>query len=195
MASVLLNYGYELAFTSGILENIYHEGQIGKFEDSNYQNKSKLPSYLKYMNDNYNYHKKYAKKFIFDFSLFEIKTLLEELEKKNFTGKFGLGCVQWTGDRTLNLVNYYLKETGDKEYITFEKACAAESKLIIYELVNIKIYNNIYSNWKKENSDVDTEDAAYNAAIIFKQKYEKALKKNDNERGNMAKLKYNIMKN
>jgi len=41
MASVLLNYGYELAFTSGILENIYHEGQIGKFEDSNYQNKSK----------------------------------------------------------------------------------------------------------------------------------------------------------
>ena len=101
------------------------------------------------MNDNYNYHKKYAKKFIFDFSLFEIKTLLEELEKKNFTGKFGLGCVQWTGDRTLNLVNYYLKETGDKEYITFEKACAAESKLIIYELVNIKIYNNIYSNKKK----------------------------------------------
>lgn len=194
MGSVLLNYGYELAFVSGILGNIDHEGQIGLFEDSNYKNESTMPNYLKYMNDNYNYHIKYALKFIFDFSLFEIKALLEELEKKNFTGRFGLGCVQWTGSRTLNLVNYYLKESGNREYITFDQACAAESKLIIYELANVEEFKNIYSNWKKKNTDVDTEDAAYNAAIIFKQKYEKALIKNDVERGNKAKLIYNIMK-
>lgn len=55
MASVLLNYGYELAFTSGILGNIFGEGQIGKFESSARKDPSTLTKSLKYMNDNYDY--------------------------------------------------------------------------------------------------------------------------------------------
>ena len=196
MASVLLNYGYELAFTSGILGNIFGEGQIGKFESSARKDPSTLTKSLKYMNDNYDYLTKYSGKFIFEISLFEIKSILEELEAKGWNeGKFGLGCVQWTGDRTLNLVNYYLKETGNTEFINFEQACSAESKLIIYELDNK--YKTVYNNWKKKNSLVDTEDAAYNAGIIFCEEYEKPFNGTFIciGRGNNAKDIYNIMKN
>ena len=148
MAPVLLNYGFELSFVAGVLGNIYSEGEIGKFENSNYvSNPTLIPNYLKYMNDNYSYLQKYSNKYIYDLSLSEIKALLEELEKNGWKGKFGLGCVQWTGDRTLNLVNYYLKETGNKDEITFEQACSSESKLIIWELSNS--YKGVYDNWKQ----------------------------------------------
>jgi hypothetical protein len=83
------------------LGNINNEGNVGKFEDSYYKNKSLKPSYLKIMENRFSYKEKYSKKFIYDLSLFEIKEMLDKLKNEKFlNGKFGLGCIQWIGNRT-----------------------------------------------------------------------------------------------
>ena len=101
IGSILLDKGYEPEFVAGILANIYHEGKIGYFESSNYKsNPSLKPDYLEYMDNVYNYATKYSGKSICDVSMKEVGKMMEELNNINWKGKFGLGCVQWTGDRS-----------------------------------------------------------------------------------------------
>lgn len=194
MAKLLFNFGYEPAYVAGILGNINGEGDVGQLESSFYRNITLKPKYLIFMDEEYDYAKKYSGKHIYDnLSLVEIKNLLYELAKGGWKGKFGIGCIQWTGVRSIPLINFYLEEIGFKDKITFEQATSAEAKLIINELNYDKEYNNIYKNWKKENTNIDSENAAYNASIKLTKEYEKPATNKAKERAETAKSIYKIM--
>lgn len=197
IGTVLLNKGYEPSFVAGILGNIYYEGSIGKFESSNYVSHPNLkPTYLKLMDQNYDYRNKYSGKCVTDVSMKELKKLMEKLKSNNFEkGKFGLGCIQWTGGRTYNLVQVYLQECNNADRITLDQATAAEGKMVVKELSGF--YKYIYNQWNNENSNKKSANAAYNAGSIICRKYEipanaaqKAV-----TRGNLSKEIYNIMVN
>ena len=196
MGKVLLDSGYEPAFVAGVLGNIVYEGSVGKFESSNYvSNPSSEPQYLKYMDQNYNYRSKYSGKIITEVSLTELQNLMTKLASLNWEkGKFGLGCIQWTGGRTKALVDLYVSYANGKDRITLEQATKAEAKMIVNELKGS--YKKIYNEWKDKNSsDLNSQKSAYDAASILCIKYEvpadrynKAIK-----RGDTAKDIYKIM--
>jgi hypothetical protein len=195
IGTLLFTKGYEASFVAGILGNINHEGNIGMFESSNYSsNPSAEPQYLKYMDTLYNYREKYSGKCVTDVSMSELGKLMEKLKAKNWNeGKFGLGCVQWTGSRTYSLVQLYFKECENRNEITLEEATAAEGKMVIQEFEGS--YKYIYNQWKKENSDTDSANAAYNAGHIICTKYEVPVDYNTKAitRGNTAKELYELM--
>ena len=109
IGQLLFDNGYETAFVAGVLGNINHEASIGYFESSAYiSHPENEPEYLKYMDQNYSYRTKYSGKLITEVSLDELNTLLNKLKNDKWEkGKFGLGCVQLTGERTLNLFKIY----------------------------------------------------------------------------------------
>ena len=100
IGNLLFSNGYPASFVAGVLGNIYHEGSIGKFESSAYISRPDLePQYLRYMDQLYGYRTKYSGKIITEVSMHQLETLLETLKRDNWKkGKFGLGCVQWTGE-------------------------------------------------------------------------------------------------
>lgn len=194
IGNLLLEY-YEPAFVAGILGNIFHEANIGKFESSNYS-KDK-PQYLEYMDSLYDYRKKYSGRYITDVSLNDVYQLLKTLKNDNWKrGKFGLGCVQWTADRTFSLVETYRSECGNCNRISLEQAISAEGKMILNEL-NSYSYNSIYNSWKKKYSGINSPDTAYSAGCLICLEYEKPKEKESKapERGNTARDIYNIMTN
>ena len=197
VAEEFLNLKYEVSFVSGILGNIVHEGSYGLFEDSTYteNNLKNKPNYLKIMDEKYDYNKKYSAKNIINVNLKEINNLLEKLKEKKWTeGKFGLGCVQWTGERTYNLVKLYLKQNGGKEKIDMNQVILAENKMILNELQGEFKY--IYNNWKKKNiNNINSDIASYNAASDICLYYESPRNKETKakQRANTAKKIYNIL--
>ena len=195
IGTLLLNKGYEPSFVAGILGNIYHEGSIGMFESSAYiKNPSAEPQYLKYMDSLYSYRSKYSGKCITDVSLNELSKVLEKLKANNWKqGKFGLGCVQWTGGRTYSLFQLYRKECSNCDKISLNQATSAEGKMLIQEFSGD--YKYIYNQWKNNNSNTNTATAAYNAGHIICVKYEVPADYNNKAitRGNTAKELYNIM--
>ena len=197
IGNLLFQQGYEASFVAGVLGNIYHEGNIGKFESSAYtSNPNAEPAYLKEMDKKYNYRTLYSNKCITEVSLNDLSKVMDELKNNKWNkGKFGLGCVQWTGERTYTLFKLYQEECGNNNKITLDQATSAEGKMIIGELSGQ--YKNIYNDWSKSNSNKNTENAAYNAGSLICIKYEvpydyknKAVK-----RGNTAKEIYKIMTN
>lgn len=197
IGSVLLDH-FDPAFVSGILGNIIVEGaRIGAFENSKYQtNPKNKPSYLKYMDELYDYGKKYSNKNIINISLNELSELLIKLKNNNWQkGKFGLGTVQWTGERTYELVKKYKEQCGNCDTITYEEASVAESKMIIDELKSKKEYSGIYNEWKKNNQKHD-EKAAFNAGEMICRKYEKPKDQSKdavNKRAEISKEIYKII--
>ena len=196
IGQLLFDNGYETAFVAGVLGNINHEASIGLFESSAYiSHPEDEPKYLKYMDQYYSYRTKYSGKLITEVSLDELNTLLNKLKNDKWEkGKFGLGCVQWTGERTLNLFKIYRSENNNKDSISFNQATNAEGKLIINEFSND--YKYIYNNWKKENENkINSENAAYNAASKICLDYERPKDKENKAktRGNTAKKIYKIM--
>jgi hypothetical protein len=194
IGTLLLNNGYEPSFVAGVLGNIYHEGNIGMFESSAYRKPSSKPQYLKYMDNLYSYRSNYSGKCVTDVSMHKLNRMMEKLRSNNWEqGKFGLGCVQWTGERTYNLVQLYLKECGNSDTITLDQAISAEGKMIIQELKGE--YKKIYNQWKNENNNKNSANAAYNAGHIMCMLYEipKDAKSKAITRGNTSKEIYNIM--
>ena len=178
IGKLLLDNGYEPTFVAGILANIYYEGSIGRFESSKYKNENRKPQYLKYM-------------------LKELSKLMELLHSQNWKkGKFGLGCVQWTGERTRKLVQLYVSEAKGKDRINMNEATAAEGKMIINEFNGR--YKKIYTEWKNTNlHKIETSKAAYEAGSIVCRKYEVPAdyNKKGDIRGKFAMNVYNIMLN
>ena len=195
IGNLLFSNGYEAAFVAGVLGNIYHEGSIGKFESSAYISHPELePQYLKYMDQLYGYRSKYSGKIITEVSMHELETLLNQLKRDGWNrGKFGLGCVQWTGSRTYNLFQVYKSECGGANKITLEQATSAEGKMVINELRNG--YSYVYNQWKSNNPNPNTPNAAYNAGHIITMKYEipADTQNQANKRGRTANDMYNIM--
>jgi hypothetical protein len=183
---------------------------VGKFESSNYSNPANKPDYLRYMDDNHDYRVKYSGKFIYDagMSLSVVRNMLLDLQpnswrcpQTNSRRRFGLGCIQWTAERTFHLVNTYLEITGGNSVINLEQATRAEGLMIVRELKNapkptIADYRSIHRNWQTENSgNLNSEDAAYDAGhrlcmryLIPDQTATKAV-----ERGNHAREIYSAM--
>lgn len=196
MGTVLLDSGYQPAFVAGILGNIVAEGSVGKFESSNYVSHPELePQYLKYMDSIYSYRTKYSGKFVTEVSLSELSNLMAKLQESSWKkGKFGLGCIQWTGGRTKNLVDLYVKYANGKDKITLEEATKAEGKMIGNELAGD--YNYIYTNWKSNHSgNLNSASSAYDAGSDICIKYEVPADRYNKAvtRGNTAKDIYNIM--
>ena len=196
IGNLLFDNGYEPAFVAGILGNIYNnKAVVGKFESSDYSSRpDSKPDYLKYMDDNYEYSNKYSGKIITEVNLQEVGTLLDILKRDKWKkGKFGLGCVQWTGSRTKDLWNLYNDECGSCTSITIQQATKAEGKMIINELDGT--YSQIHSTWVKENSNLDSPQAAYNAGYLITKKYEKPndLENEAKKRGNTAHNMYSEM--
>ncbi len=193
MARVLLNNGYEPSFVAGVLANILSEGAVGLFESSNYIS-SPEPQYLLYMDQLYAYRNTYSGKCVTEVSLSKLSTLMTKLKNNNWQkGKFGLGCVQWTGSRTYDLVQLYIKCANGNDRITFSQAAEAESRLIIYELKSEYTY--VYDGWKQANPKTGTEAAAYDAGSRFCLYYEIPSDRYTRAviRGNLAKKVYKVM--
>ena len=196
IGDIFLKKGYETAFVAGILANLYHEGNFGFFESSKYKNPEKKPNYFKIMEKlGYGYDEKYSSKCVTDVSLLELKKFVDKLENDNWKkGKFGLGCFQWTGERTGTLIKYYLQENDGKDKITFEQVIAAEAKFVLHELETQykKIYSDFKDNYKNK---YNSEEAAYYAGDNICQRYEVPAEKEERgkERGNTAKKLFKIM--
>ena len=192
---LLFNNGCEKTFVAGILANIYHEGDFGYFESSKYvKNPERKPNYLKIMDENYDYANKYSGKIVTEVNLKELKVLSDKLKNDKWEkGKFGLGTIQWTGERTGPLVDLYVEEAKGAEKISLNQVIAAEGKLIIKELKSN--YSYIHETWKKNHeNNLCSEQAAYDAAYLICQKYEVPFDKAQYEiRANTGKKVFKIM--
>ena len=194
IGNLLFDNSYETSFVAGVLANVYHEGEIGKFESSAYSSGQKKPDYLKFMDELYDYRNQYSGKIITEVSMFNLSVVLDGCRANNWEkGKFGLGCVQWTGERTYSLFLLYQQKCDFNEKITIEQATAAEGEMIINELK--WEYSHIYNDWRNANSTKNTDLSAYNAAYNFCIKYEVPDDKENacKTRGNTAKDMYKIM--
>ena len=125
-----------------------------------------------------------------------LSKILEELKKNKWLkGKFGLGCVQWTGSRTYDLFKIYQKECGYADIISLPQAISAEGKMVINELRGS--YIGVYNKWNRENVNKNNAQSAYNAGYILCMEYEQPSGKKQKalQRGNTAREMYNIMTN
>lgn len=192
MASTLLKEGYEPAFVAGILGNILAEGTAGAFESSAYiKNPAQEPGYLAYIDKKYNYRSEFSGKNISEVGVAKTYALLQELEKSGYEGKFGLGCVQWTGGRTMGLIDCYIEVCGENGYPTTEQCLQAESLFIARELNGN--YQYVYDAWLSEYGDKD--NSAYGAGSVVCLKYEVPAHRDEKAitRGNSAQAIYNVM--
>ncbi len=193
IGTLLFENNYPTSFIAGVLGNIYHEGKIGFFESSAYKNLDRKPQYLKYMDELYKYAEKYSGKIITEVSMNELNDVMNKLKADKWQkGKFGLGCIQWTGERTYELVKLYVNEAKGKDKITIDEATSAEGKLIIKELNGE--YKRVFNEWQRSASK-NGEQAAYEAADILCRKYEipaDAVRRGK-ERGQTAVKIYRIM--
>lgn len=150
------------------------------------------------MDSLYKYNELYSGKYVYQISLKALKDMCDKLKKDNWQkGKFGLGTIQWTGERTYTLVELYLKECNNSDKISLDQVISAEGKMILNELKS-NSYKYIYDNWKSYNTNnLNSENAAYDAASRICIKYEVPSDKEKKaiERGNTAKQIYKIMTN
>ena len=193
----MLEEGYHPAFVAGMLANIFHEGSAGIFEGSNYDSRPQdKPAYLEYMDKNHNYRAEYSRQRIMDKSLSKVYKLLKELESKKWVGKFGLGCVQWTGGRSKTLVEIYMKEANGKDNITLDQVLKAEGLMISRELGVGGRNPNIYGDWLYSNYDnLNSEEAAFGAGETLCRLYEvpKERFRKGPVRAETAEKIYNVM--
>lgn len=194
-AEVLLNENYKLAFVAGILGNIVAEGKIGQFESSNYiSNPSKEPGYLVYVDENFNYRHKFSGENISKIGTKATYKLAIKCKESGYQGKFGLGCVQWTGSRCTSLIEQYRKICGEDVYPSTQECANVESNFIAIELKSDS-YKGVYKKWSSENNggDDSTESARSAGKIVCKE-YEKPKADSSKERGEKAVQIYNTMK-
>ena len=185
VAQAMLNIGYPVSFVAGMLANIVFEGSTGQFESSNYvSHPENKPDYLVYMDTEYNgtnyYLNNFSGKTIMDVDVGVDSTynmLCELAEQSNNTWYidgsrvgFGLGCIQWSFARTLNLVNAYREINNNSNSITTEQACQGEALLMLRELGSSE-YNSIISSWKAANASLNSSSAASSAGSYLCNNY------------------------
>ena len=180
---------FDVAFISGLLGNIYYEAEAGKFEDSDYQSSPK-PDYL-VQADKFGYSTTYSGQNLVSIGLRATKTLIEKCEGTGYAAKFGLGCVQWTGARTKNLIEYYIALYGIDTKLNKEMCYRAETKFMIQELTS-DTYNHIYEEWNTNYKG--SSKAAYEAGRLICLKYEVPADREaaSKKRGDMAQKIYDI---
>jgi hypothetical protein len=197
IGQTLLANGLHPAFVAGMLANIVKEGNVGQFESSAYSDESKKPEYLKIMDTYYNYRKEYSGQNIADNKLSDIYDILKELESKKWEkGYFGLGSIQWTGERTKTLVEIYLEVANKNDIISNEQIIYAESLMFIRELNGN--YKFIYTLWQSTNQGIlNSNEAAYNAGYEICVSYVKPQNRfqEGTNRGQLAQRIFEAMLN
>ena len=200
VANVLLQSGYELSFVAGLLGNIVEEGPAGKFESSYYK-KNEPPAYIKFINENTDYENLLSGKNISEVGIEETQAFLDDLdalvqnmsEEDKDLAKFGLGCIQWTGDRTKELLDCYREVCQGNNYPTAEQCMQAEARMFINEFQ--KDSGKIYTDYNAQYVEKESADKANDAGKYLCKNYVKPKVDNSKERGNHAENIYNIMEN
>lgn len=190
MSEVLLREGYECEFVAGILANIAAEGTAGAFESSNYIN-TEEPDYLVYMDKYFNYKEDFSGNNISDVGITKTWELICDLENSKGMGKFGLGCVQWTDNRTKELVNCYMEFCGENDYPTLEQCLQVESLFIARELNST--YKDVYENWKVMSIGEEPCQRAYRAGKVICEQYESPRTNSASDRAEFSEKIFNIM--
>ncbi len=199
----MLNDGYDAKFVAGVLANIKHEGEPGKFESSNYStHPEEKPKYLENMDKDFGYAEKYSGKNISEVGIKETVKLQKEASKKvhieNVNGKktevidqFGLGMFQFTGARTSALLDEYqaFYNRTKENHPTKEQCLEIEISFALKELKS-ENYRTIYESWK------EGKKTAYSAGEKFCKEYENPKDKDSQAiiRGNDAEKIYAVMK-
>ena len=221
LAGLLWDSGFPPAYIAGVLANIYAEGTVGLFENISGYTQARLlqvypglkkiseggsghQNYIAHMKGfseydscghNHSEYAQYSNKKIYDgFSLKAIDALLASYQAENWNARFGLGTVQWTADRTVNLMTFYHAEAGaSADTITYEQCLRAEMKCANSELLGSKYW--VFTGWLNANTGaIETSDAAYSAGYRVAQYYESPGQKSEYpKRGNIAKDIYSIM--
>jgi len=175
IANELINAGFEPAFIAGVLGNVALEGNFGVFESSNYKSNSKKPDYLINADKEWNYKYEYSGQNIVGKSLSTVYGLAKKYRagpKGNRIG-FGLGCAQWTFDRTENLLKKYIEVASPNDTITAEQVKLAEGLYMVWEFQNEYHGKKAYSTWKNKNSgNLNSASAAESAGRIVCTQYE-----------------------
>lgn len=199
----MLNDGYDAKFVAGVLANIKHEGEPGKFESSNYStHPEEKPKYLENMDKDFDYTEKYSGKNISEVGIKETVKLQKEASQKkhieNVNGKktevidqFGLGMFQFTGARTSALLDEYqaFYNRTKENHPTKEQCLEIEISFALKELKS-EDYRTIYESWK------EGKKTAYSAGDKFCKEYENPKDKDSQAiiRGNDAEKIYSVMK-
>ena len=189
-AERLFTDGYEVEFVAGMLGNIKNEGTPGLFESSAYiSNPGAEPSYLVYMDNNYGYRNKYSGKTITQVGVDQAISLQNAAARSGFKGKFGLGMIQWTGDRTSQLLQAY-KKYCKSNYPSESELAKAEVNFMADELKNNPRFTSLYSEWKKGSCTAES------AGQLLCKKYEVPADTNNKAiiRGKDAKAIYKVLK-
>ena len=197
VATELYNLGYETAFIAGVLGNLCHEGNTGIFEYYN-TNTNYHPNFNSYLQTYYGttYKAMFSGKYIYNMNLDLVYEIFTNLSNMNWQYNgvrigTGVGCIQWTFGRSYNLIKIYREVTNNGSSITKEQALAAEGLMVSRELSGG--YKSVYTTWKSNNaSNINSQDAAYNAAYDVCTKYERPsnMYESGKTRGNFAKLVY-----
>ena len=198
MGQALLNEGHEPAFVAGMLANIMREGSFGQFENSNYAtNPAAMPQYLRYFVDNHNYTERFSNRYIYDLDITPNELYEITSNSPNTENIFGLGVVQWTHvSRFFPLLQLYIEATGGgARRITRAEVIESEMLMMIRELREGGSHNFIYRDWHLANSNVNSEDAAFNAAHILCLRYliPRDVQTKAIQRGNDARAIFRIM--
>lgn len=168
---------FELPFIAGLLGNILYEAKLGQFENSNYESHpEQKPSYLTEVEnlETFDYKNRFSNKYLhkkvggIQPTLKETKELIDACAATGYAAKFGLGCVQWTGSRTMNLVNHYIDLFGINADLVESDCLKAESTFMLIELTGE--YSWIYDEWY--DSYYNSANSAYEAGKIICLKYE-----------------------
>ena len=168
--------------------------------DGSYKRADGVTVKARYGSEGY-YLNKWSHKSIWNINLNELEQFMVDLDKGGWVGKFGLGCTQWTGRRTLRLLTFYRKYTGQgNPTITKEQVIAAEHDMILYDIKGTDSkkgdYWKVYTNWRDENlSNLNSAAAANRAGYRVCRYYEIPAggEASAVERGKTAVKIYNIM--
>ena len=118
-----------------------------------------------------------------------------DTQEKSRVG-FGLGCVQWTFDRTYQLIRIYIEVAKGSDWVTEAQATEAEGIMVVHELTGTYYYK-VYMPWLNTNqTNLDSSQAAYNAGYDVCMKYEEPKNANSKApiRAKDAQVIYAVMK-
>lgn len=173
VGKTLANYNFlHPTFIIGMMGHNESEGNVGLFE--NYWNRSDQLKYMSWPEELNlpNYIDTFAGRYIYKtdkngnrINVKEIKNILDIFNQKGYLSQygFGLGCFQWTFDRTYKLLDKYLDSNNNSDYITEDQVIEAEMKMMIEELQNQ--YGSVIKKWedicKNEAIPLESPEAAY----------------------------------
>lgn len=181
VATALFDARYRPSFVAGILANVQSEGTTGQYEEvSSAYN-------IRFVNENYiakdYYRTNLAGQTVMTCGLQhieEITTMIKQRTEPDFkVGNIyvgcGVGCIQWTADRTEKLLEQYRVQAGaNANEITLAQAEEAENAMLLAELSS-KFYRQHIKDWAIGcQNDFDSEAAAYAAGFKLCEKYVEA---------------------